>query len=128
VFIFLLVLLILDAILLIPVVLLQAGKGDGLAAVGGGAAASNLLGSRQAATLLTRATWWTGGIFVALSFALSMLSSRPQRADSILRSEFQGKRPAPTAPATVPGLTKSAAPATQQAPAGNAPATPAKKP
>ena len=67
-------LLILDALLLMLVVLLQAGKGGGLAAMGAaGAGSDTLFGSRQAATLLTRATWWTGGIFLTLAFALSLL-------------------------------------------------------
>ncbi|MYI67150.1 MAG: preprotein translocase subunit SecG, partial [Gemmatimonadetes bacterium] len=41
---FLLALLVLDGILLGVVILLQAGKGGGLAAMGGGAAATDVLG------------------------------------------------------------------------------------
>jgi preprotein translocase subunit SecG len=84
VFYFLLVLLILDAFLLMVIVLLQAGKGGGLAAVGGGGSGDTLLCGRQAVTLLTKATWWTGGIFLALCMVLSMMSS-PRAADPILR-------------------------------------------
>ncbi|HEU4452133.1 MAG TPA: preprotein translocase subunit SecG [Longimicrobium sp.] len=129
-FTFLLVLLILDALILIPVVLLQAGKGGGLAAMGGGAGTDSLFGGRHATTILTKATWWTGGIFLALAFTLSILSSRPTRPTSILRQELQN---APAAPANsspaVPGVT-TPAPATQtapgtQAPSGATPAAPA---
>ncbi|MBT8336788.1 MAG: preprotein translocase subunit SecG, partial [Gemmatimonadetes bacterium] len=62
---FLLAVLILDAIFLSVVILLQAGKGGGLAAMGGGAAATDgILGGRQATTVLTRATWTSGTVFM----------------------------------------------------------------
>jgi preprotein translocase subunit SecG len=108
VYYFLLVLLLLDALLLMVVVLLQAGKGGGLAAMGAaGAGSDTLFGSRQATTLLTKATWWTGGIFLALAFILSLLSGRGAQADSILRTGIQ----APTAPAAAPALPGSLEPA-----------------
>jgi preprotein translocase subunit SecG len=121
VFGFLLFLLILDALVLIPVVLLQSGKGGGLAAMGTGGGSDTLFGTRQAATLLTKLTWWTGGLFVALSFALSILSSRPERGGSILRRELQGS--APTAPASAPAALPGARPATGTAPVETAPAS-----
>ena len=62
-FAFLLTLLILDALLLSVVVLLQAGQGGGLASLGG-ATTDTVLGGRQAVTLLTKATWWCGGLFL----------------------------------------------------------------
>ncbi|HEX6941240.1 MAG TPA: preprotein translocase subunit SecG [Longimicrobiales bacterium] len=87
---FLLALLILDGLLLMVVVLLQAGKGGGLAAMGGGGAATEtIFGGRQAATLLTRATWVTGGIFLFLSVVLSIMSSRQRIPESILEQEFR---------------------------------------
>ena len=96
----LLALLILDGIFLGVVVLLQSGKGGGLAAMGGGAAATDgILGGRQATTMLTRATWITGSGFMLLSLVLSIMSSRTQLPQSILREEL-----APTAPAAQPIL------------------------
>lgn len=110
-FTFLLVLMILDALVLIPVVLLQSGKGGGLAAMGGGAGTDTLFGSRQATTILTKATWWSGGVLMAIAFALSILSSRPDRpASSVLRQGLQQANrsaPAPSQPA-VPGVTTGA--------------------
>jgi preprotein translocase subunit SecG len=92
---FLLALLVLDGILLGVVVLLQSGKGGGLAAMGGGAAATDgILGGRQATTVLTRATWTTGSVFMVLALVLSIMSSRAQQPESILRQDAQ-----PTAPA-----------------------------
>ena len=85
---FLLLVLILDGVFLGVVVLLQSGKGGGLAAMGGGAAATDgILGGRQATTMLTRATWTTGSVFMFLSLVLSIMSSRTQVAQSILRQD-----------------------------------------
>jgi preprotein translocase subunit SecG len=85
---FLLAILVLDCLVLAVVILLQAGKGGGLAAMGGGAAATEgILGGRQAATVLTRATWTTGGIFMVLAFVLALMSSRAQQPQSILRQD-----------------------------------------
>ncbi len=100
----LLTLLIIDGILLIVTVLLQAGKGGGLAAMGGGAGTDTLMGGRQAATLLTRTTWITGGLFLALSLVLSVLSTGPRSTpESILRQEFQQTAPAAPQP-ILPGV------------------------
>ena len=96
----LLAVLILDGIFLGVVVLLQSGKGGGLAAMGGGAAATDgILGGRQATTMLTRATWITGGTFMTLALILSIMSSRAQLPQSILRQDE-----VPTAPVAQPIL------------------------
>lgn len=96
----LLTLLILDGILLMVVVLLQAGKGGGLAAMGGGSGAGteSLIGGRQAATVLTKSTWITGGLFIGLAVVLSVLSSRAREEAPLLQDTFQQ---APTAPQPV---------------------------
>ncbi|MGK7310916.1 MAG: preprotein translocase subunit SecG [Candidatus Longimicrobiales bacterium M2_2A_002] len=95
----LLTLLIIDGVLLMVIVLLQAGKGGGLAAMGGGSAGTeSFMGGRQAATVLTKATWATGAIFLALAVVLSILSTRRQDATPLLQDEFQT---APTAPQPV---------------------------
>ncbi len=96
----LLAVLILDGIFLGVVVLLQSGKGGGLAAMGGGAAATDgILGGRQATTMLTRATWTTGSVFMLLALVLSIMSSRSELPQSILRQD-----PASTAPVAQPIL------------------------
>ena len=93
----LLTLLILDGILLMVVVLLQAGKGGGLAAMGGGSGAGteSLIGGRQAATVLTKSTWITGGVFIALAVVLSILSSRARDDSPLLEDHFQETQTAP---------------------------------
>ncbi|MBI4409670.1 MAG: preprotein translocase subunit SecG [Gemmatimonadetes bacterium] len=96
-------LLILDGLLLMVIVLLQSGKGGGLAAMGGGAGTEAFIGGRQAATLLTKATWVTGGLFLGIALMLAVLSSREQRPESILREEFQQTAPAAPQP-ILPGV------------------------
>lgn len=115
----LLILLILDAFLLMAIVLLQAGKGGGLAAMGAaGAGSDSLFGSRQAATFLTRATWWAGGVFLGIAFILSMMTRGTERPDSILRGSVPPPAAAPTLPEAVqPAPTPETAP-----PGGNQPA------
>lgn len=98
-YLFLLTLLVLDGLFLGVVILLQAGKGGGLAAMGGGAAAEGLLGGRQATSVLTRATWIGGGIFMALSLVLSILSARTATPTSVIRDEAApAVAPAPVLP------------------------------
>lgn len=100
---FLLALLVLDGLFLGVVILLQSGKGGGLAAMGGGAAATDgILGGRQATTVLTRATWIAGGTFMGLAMILSIMSSRAQVPQSILLDDLQQTAPAPEP--ILPGL------------------------
>jgi len=98
---FLLAVLVLDGIFLSVVILLQSGKGGGLAAVGGGAAMTEgILGGRQATTMLTRATWISGTIFLFLALVLSIMSSRATQPQSVIQVEA----PSPAPVSVVPGL------------------------
>lgn len=108
----LLVLLILDAVILSAVVLLQAGQGGGLASLGGGMA-DNVIGGRHAATLLTRMTWWCGGIFMALSLLLSVVSIGRGTGASELQQRLRE-----TAPVSAP-LPIQEAPGAAPVPAGD---------
>lgn len=129
------ILLIIDSLVLVLAVLLQAGQGGGMAASFGGvsSSASSFLGTRQTGNLLTKASWWCGGIFLGLAFLISLASSRTRAPKSVLDQTFQ--QPAPvSAPAGAanPGVQLApaapaggnAAPATQNQ---QAPATPATK-
>ncbi len=128
-FAFLLTLLILDALVLSVVVLLQAGQGGGLASLGGAGGTDTVLGGRQAVTILTKATWWCGGIFLVLSLVLSLV---PRGGDS---SELQKRlrTSTPTAPAPSGSLplggsaTPSAPPSKATSPATQSPAPPETK-
>lgn len=126
----LLTLLILDAIVLIVAILLQAGSGGGMAASFGGASSSSdsLLGTRQAGSLLTKASWWCGGIFIGLAYILQLSAAHARIPTSILDKSFTPTKSAtapaaPTAPgAAIPGaVPATAAPGTALP---NAPAKP----
>ena len=109
----LLVILVIDAIVLIAAILLQSGKGSGLAANFGGASSSPdaFIGIRQAGTILTKATWWGAGIFLFLAFVLQIMSTRAQVPKSVLEDTFGN--PAPAAPInTAPATTAPALPLT----------------
>lgn len=95
----LLALLFIDAVLLVTAILLQAGKGGGMAATFGGVSSSAdaIFGTRAAGNLLTKASWWCGGIFLGLAYMLSMMSTQTRGPRSVLDEAFT---PAPvTAPA-----------------------------
>ena len=97
-FALLIVLIALVAFFIIAIVLLQSGKGGGLAAEFGGASSStdSIMGSRQTANFLTRASWISGGVFMALAMVLAIQASRSAAPpSSILRSEFQTPTGAP---------------------------------
>lgn len=96
---FLIVLLTLDALILIAAILLQSGKGGGIAATFGGASSSaeSFMGSRQQATLLSKISWYGGGLFLALGLILSIMSTKQSTPTSILDETFS--RPAATQPA-----------------------------
>jgi len=123
---FLLVLLVIDSLILVAAVLMQAGQGGGMAATFGGvsSSASSLFGTRQTGNLLTKASWWCGGIFLGLAFMLSLASTQSRVPRSVLDQSF------PTAPATAPAPTTTnpavpleAAPSTGTTPSTKAPAT-----
>jgi len=131
---FLLVILVLVSLVVIAAVLLQAGTGQGLSASFGGASSSPdaFIGMRQAGNLLTKISWWGGGVFLALAFVLQLMSTRNQTPHSILEGKLSapaplGGSPAPTGPATaVPlsPLTPAPAAATPNGAPATAPASP----
>ena|SRR5687768_7878175 len=101
----LLTLLVIDCLVLVAAILLQAGKGGGLAASFGGvtSSADAILGTRQAGNLLTKISWWCGGLFLAFAFLLSLTSAQRSAPRSILDQTFTTP-PAPAVPLpTQPG-------------------------
>jgi preprotein translocase subunit SecG len=141
----LLSLLIIDCFVLAAAVLLQSGKGTGMAASFGGVSSSPdaFIGTRQAGNLLTRIGWWSGGIFLAVALVLQISSARARVPKSVLDQAvtppaapatpapasaapalpFQAApSAAPGAPATAPSSAPATAPA--NAPAKTAPAKP----
>jgi len=104
-------LLVIVSVILVGAILLQSGKGSGLAAsFGGASSSSDVIGTHQLATGLTKYTWYIGGFFLLLAYVLAIMSARPKTPKSIL------DRGAPAAQQPV-------APA-QQAPVGTNPLVP----
>ena len=126
---FLLAILILISFALIGAILLQSGKGGGMAANFGGATSSAdaVIGTRQAGNLLTKLSWWGGGVFMFLALVLQLMTTRQRAPKSVLDNAFTTPAPAApaapkagggaaalplptTAPAAVPATTPPAAP------------------
>jgi preprotein translocase subunit SecG len=129
---FLLTLLIIDSIVLMLAILLQSGKGSGLAASFGGASSSPdaLIGIRQAGNLLTRISWWGGGIFLGLCFILQLMSTHATAPRSVLEKGLGSQQQAAPPPTSAPAVPLEPAPTTTApsgAPATNSPATTPKK-
>jgi preprotein translocase subunit SecG len=112
---------------LIMVVLLQSGKAADLAGAFGGGGSQTALGSRGAATVLTKATTIAAILFMLTSLGLALYGSR--RGGSVLESVPVNLPEAPAAPAgSAPGAAGDKAPAdggAAPAAATPAPAAPA---
>lgn len=66
------VFLVIDSILLVILILMQKTKGAEIGAVFGSGAAAAVLGA-GASNILTKITYWLGGIFIALVLSLSLI-------------------------------------------------------
>ena len=104
-------LFVINCLVLLLVILIQQGKAGDMASAFGGGSSQAAFGARTGATLLTKVTWVSAGLFFVGALALSVVSSRGP--GSVL-----GSVPLPAAPAT------QQAPATTPAPATPAPAQP----
>jgi preprotein translocase subunit SecG len=112
---FLIVLIVIDALLLSVTVLLQSGKGGGLAGVAAGGQTQQILGARQAPDFLEKASWTLGGLFIFLSLIASFFAGGSRT--SVLQSREASAPPPQAAPlGPLPTAPEGAAPA---------PATPA---
>jgi preprotein translocase subunit SecG len=115
---FLIVVIVLVSLVLATAVLLQAGQGGGLASLGGGPA-ENVVGGRQAETILTKGTWWLGAAFMFLALVLSVLSAN--RGPTTSRTQELLQQQQQQAP-TEGSLPLGPAPSTGEAPVAPAPA------
>jgi preprotein translocase subunit SecG len=97
---------------LIMVVLLQTGKSADLAGAFGGGGSQTALGSRGAATILTKLTTTSAVLFMVTSLSLAIVATRkaPSLMDSVEQTE-------PAVPADQSVLPPAAAEATDASPA-----------
>jgi preprotein translocase subunit SecG len=99
----LVVLFILVSIVMVVVILLQSGKGQGLAgSIGGGMGGSSVFGGRGAADFLTKATAWIATIYMVLAIVISVIykSEARSKQQSLIekRMEQQKQLPTPNVP------------------------------
>jgi preprotein translocase subunit SecG len=109
--------------LIIAVVLLQAGKGADIGSAFGGTGSQAVFGAMGTPTLLGKITTGVAIVFAITSFTLAMMGG--QRGSSVVRDAppvSAPTGPSGTAPATAPGT--PAVPGTPAAPSAPAPATP----
>lgn len=93
---------ILISVALIAIVLVQSGKGGGLAGGAFGGSAQTVFGGRGANDVVTRSTIVLGTLFFLTSLVLALMSSNVGQAPrSLLQEEAQRVRQAP-APAPAP--------------------------
>jgi preprotein translocase subunit SecG len=112
------------SILLILVVLMQSGKGGGVAGAFGGGGNQTVFGGRGATDFLGKATWGLGAVFMFTSLLLGILSSsRSEPASVIEKTDAPPVSTAPAVPsqqmpATPPAETESSQPAEEATPPG----------
>ena len=96
---FLIILFVLACISMILVILLQAGKGQGLAGAFGGAASGAVFGGRGAATFLSKATTVLAVAYMVLCLLIGILykTENEQTRQSLIQQQAQEET---TMPAT----------------------------
>ncbi|NPA52782.1 MAG: preprotein translocase subunit SecG [Aquificae bacterium] len=77
--------LVVDSILLIIIILMQKTKGAEIGAVFGSGAAAAVLGA-GAANIITKITYWLGGIFLALVFSLTLIHHKLVKSQTVIES------------------------------------------
>ena len=111
-------------IALVGVVLMQSGKGGGLAGGAFGGSAQTVFGGRGATDFFTRATMVLAGVFFMTSVVLGLMSSnRATSSESVVQKAAKSaaaSAPAPARPGPAGGVPAPAAPA-----GGGQPAAPA---
>ena len=122
-FTFIIILITLIAILISLVVLVQSGKGGGLAGIAAGGATQQVLGARQAPDILEKATWILATAFIVLCIISNFIIDRGNAGatDSVIQQRA-GQEQTTLPPAEIPALPPTTVPADAPATDGAAPA------
>ncbi len=88
-FIFLIIVITLIAAIMVFLVLIQSGKGGGLAGIAAGGATTQILGARQAPDVLEKATWILAALFISLCILTNFVIDRGQQQRSIIQQGAQ---------------------------------------
>lgn len=105
-YIFLILVITLIAILMAIVVLLQSGKGGGLAGIAAGGQTTQILGARQAPDFLEKATWTLGTAFIVLCVLANFFVGGSEAQRSVIQEGGVGtappvENPLPPGPGTI---------------------------
>jgi preprotein translocase subunit SecG len=100
---FLIIVFILLSFSMVIIILLQAGKGQGLAgSIGGGMGGGSIFGGRGAADFLSKATSWIAALYMIFAILIGMLykseAEEAQRSLIEKRVEEQDAIPVPDIP------------------------------
>ncbi len=112
-FIFLIIVITLIAAIMVFLVLIQSGKGGGLAGIAAGGATTQILGARQAPDVLEKATWILAALFISLCILTNFVIDRGQQQRSIIQQGAQQQTQQPLAPLPQDAQTPDAQPAPQ---------------
>lgn len=86
------------AILISLVVLVQSGKGGGLAGIAAGGATTQILGARQAPDVLEKATWTLATLFIVLCILSNFAIDRGEVQESVIQQRAQEQQTQPMLP------------------------------
>ena len=102
-FILIVIVITLIAIIMTFLILLQSGKGGGLAGIAAGGATTQILGARQAPDILEKGTWILATAFIVLCILTNFVIDKGSTQRSIIQQQTQtaAPLPAPTDPGPV---------------------------
>lgn len=104
-FIFLIVVITLIGIVMTLAILVQSGKGGGLAGIAAGGATRQMLGARQAPDVLEKATWTLATLFIVLCVLTNFTIDRGGAQESVIQQNTpQQEAPMPQDAPGVPVL------------------------
>ena len=99
-FSFMVAIIALIAAVLILVILMQSGQGQGLSGIASGGATRQVLGTRQAPDMLEKATWTLAAVFISLCVITNFFIDRGEE-ESVIQQRAgdnptqQGQTPGP---------------------------------
>lgn len=88
---FLIVVISIIGLLMTLGILLQSGKGGGLAGIAAGGATTQILGSRQAPDFLEKTTWTLGSLFIILCILTTFTIDTGGTVESVIQRQTQGQ-------------------------------------
>lgn len=97
-FTFLVVLIAIMAVIMTLIVLLQSGRGGGLAGIAAGGATQQLLGARTAPDILEKATWTLGALFIVLCILTNFFIGGEEAGQSVIQQGQATEQLPPTLP------------------------------